>query len=193
MAADCIDDDTEQAVLNLWQQDAAGLMGLFKQLPRTGRLKSTAPGADIQATGPYATVDSQLARREIIAADARGQFGWNDYRNVTITVYGVRADVVKAAQLFSSLFNRLIGTPLGRPFTLPSGARFVRWWPQGDVAIEEDKDSKAGKDVWKAIAKAEVWSVRADSPQTITGGGQPLQATGGSVATTGISGSFGSN
>lgn len=179
-------------MLLLWQQDAGGLMKLFNQPPRTGRIKSTTGGADAQAVGPYAVVDSKLARKELIAADAKGAYGWNDYRNVTVTMYGIRSDVVQASQLFSALFNRLIGTPLGRPFTLPSGARFVRWWPIGDITIEEDKDSKAGKDIWKATARAEVWSVRADGPQTITGGGQALQA-GGSTTTTGISGDFGSN
>lgn len=157
--ADCVDDDTEQAVITTWNS-IGKLATMFKQSPRTGRQKSTQPGADIQATGPYAIVDSQLARREVVAADAKGSFGWNDYRHVTLTLYGVRADVTKAVPMVLGAFNRLLGVLNGAPLVYPSGARFMRWWPQGDAVLEEDKDTKAGKDIWKATIKAEVWSVR---------------------------------
>lgn len=169
MSADAVDDDTEAAILSLWQLDAGGLMQLFKQLPRTGRLKSIAPGADVQATGPYAVLDSTLARKELVAADAKSIFGWNDYRNITVTIYGLRADIVAAVKLFLALFNRKTGVPgLGAPFVYPSAARFIRWWPIGDAKIEEDKDSKAGKDVWKATCRAEVWSVREEPAPSVT-------------------------
>lgn len=155
----CVDDDTEQAILLLWELSVQ-FSELFSQLPRTGRQKPTAPGADVGAVGPYAIIDSRLLRTELIAADSLGSYGWNDYRTVTITVYGLRKDVVEGVALILAVFNRRLGAP-GKPaLSYPSGARFVRWWPVGNAVIEEDKDTKAGKDVWKGTIRAEVWSVR---------------------------------
>lgn len=161
--ADAIDDDTLAAVVALWQSPlwpASRALNVFIAQPRTGRLKSTQPGQDVQTAGPYAVLDCRLARRELAGADKDGAAPWNDYRTVTITVYGVRADAVKGVGLVLALFGRLVGTPRQPDFSYPSGARFIRWWPQGDARIEEDQDAKAGKDVWKGTIEAEVWSIR---------------------------------
>lgn len=157
---EAIDDDTEAAAIALWES-AVQLSSLFASPPRTGRLKSTAPGQDVQTSGPYVVLDSKLLKRDLIGADKDGLAYWNDYREVTMTVYGLRADVVKGIGLILAVFNRKLGAPGLQSLSYPSGARFMRWWPVGNAVIEEDKDAKAGKDVWKGTIKAEVWSVRA--------------------------------
>lgn len=156
--SDVIDDDTEQAILALWRQTPA-LVALCPQ-PATGRLKSTTPGADVQAAGVTVQVDCQFDSRQLAFADPKGSAPWNDNRKATITIRGVRADVTKAAAAVLDVFGRKLGAPGQPALTYPSGARFIRWWPTNQAAIEEDKDTKAGKDVWKATIEAKVWSVR---------------------------------
>lgn len=158
--ADVIDDDTLAATVALWQATPA-LMQVFASPPRTGRQKSTQPGQDIEASGLYAVLDSKLLRRELTGSDKAGAAPWFDYRSVTITIYGVRADVVQGVSLVLAAFDRQLGVPGKATLSYPSGARFMRWWPIGNAVIEEDKDSKAGKDVWKGVIQAEVWSIRA--------------------------------
>lgn len=159
--ADVIDDDTEQAILKLWQRDAANLSSVVKQPPQTGRLKS--PTAK-PLPSPYAQIESKFESHELFAGPAGG--GRKDRRRVTITIRGLRADVVKAAALVFAIFNKNLG--LGDPkvnpaaFTLeyPSGARFISWWPITPGEITEDKDTKAGQDVWVATIIGRVTSVR---------------------------------
>lgn len=139
---------------------AMQLSTLFKTPLRTGRQYSTQPATDIAAAGPYVILDSKLDRRELIYSDAQGASSWNDYRTVTLTVYGQRKDVVQGVALILGIFNRKLGAPNQPTLTFPSGAKFMRWMQKGNAVIEEDKDSKAGKDVWKGIIQAEVWSIR---------------------------------
>lgn len=154
-----VDNDTERAVLSLWRS-AMQLPSLFKRDPQTGRLKSLDPGADVQTSGPYAVLDCQLDSRKLAYADQKATAFWNDYRKVTITIYGTRADVVQAAGAVMAIFNRKLGAQGQRTLTYPSGARFIRWEPTNQVHIEEDRDTKAGRDVWRAVIEAKVWSIR---------------------------------
>jgi hypothetical protein len=149
--ADVIDDDTERAVQTVWATNST--------LPTlaTGRLKSLIPGQDVQAGKPQAVLTCQLEARTALAFDAV----WLDKRRVTLTVRGVRADVVTALAAVRDLFNSRTGTPAGTPFALPSGAPFLLWEPRRDTMLEEDEATKAGKDVWQGIVEALVWTQRA--------------------------------
>lgn len=141
---------------------AMQLSSLFNAPPRTGRQYSTQPAQDIAATGPYVILDCKLDRRDLVGSDSQGLSAWNDYRTVTMTVYGTRADVVRGVALILGIFGRKLGAPNQPTLSYPSGARFMRWMPKGNAVIEEDKDSKAGKDVWRGIIRAEVWSIRSN-------------------------------
>lgn len=163
--AEVIDDDTEKAIVALWLQQPTWT-AVFPNPPRTGRQKSVNPGQDIEnpGSGPYVVLDSKLLRRELIGGDSQGLSAWEDHRDVTMTVYGTRAQVVTGLGLILGIFNRGLwpSNVPGKPTLIyPSGARFIRWWPVGNAVIEEDKDSKAGKDIWKGTIRADVWSVRA--------------------------------
>lgn len=154
--ADAIDDDTTQAVLKAWQSDQETLPELFKQLPVVGRLKSTTPGADYAATGPTCELESKYDSRQSAAAGGV----WIDKRRVTFTVRGIRADVVAAVKAIRAVFGLMLGQKGGAPFALPSGARFMAWMPVNGDEIKQDKDAKAGKDVWQGEIVGLVWSVR---------------------------------
>ena len=159
--ADVVDDDTTAAVIAAWRADAGGLDALSP--PVSGRVKSTQGGADMQAKGTYTVVECvQGPRPNERFITGPGTQVRNDYRKVTLTVRGVRADVVAAVGLILALFNRTLGAPKRPTLTYPSGARFVRWWPLGDGEISEDKDTKAGKDVWQGVVSGEVWSIRTE-------------------------------
>lgn len=140
--ADVIDDDTIQAVRLAWQQDSVTLPILLTELPQTGRLKSP--------QGPtYAVISCKQGRQR----ENRTTGIFFDFRNVTITVYGTRANVVQAVAAMGVIFNR------NTKLAFPSGANFRDWLPL-NASVEQDKDTKAGQDVWQGIVTAEVWSVR---------------------------------
>jgi hypothetical protein len=140
--ADVIDDDTTAAIRALWQTDNATLPTLVTQPVQSGRLKSP------QST-TYAVAESKQGRPR----QNRTTGIFYDFRNVKITVYGTKASVVAAMSAIGNIFNR------NTKLALSSGARFIDWLPLNSEVIE-DKDTKAGQDVWQGIATAEVWSVR---------------------------------
>ena len=161
-STEVVDDDTEAAIVALWGQTQA-LTKAFPNLPRTGRLKKDA-GQSIPT--PYAQLDCKQGPKpnERMTGGVR-----HDYREVTITIRGTRAEVVAGTSAVLGVFNRKLGDPNypaanGLPvvLTFPSGARFIQWWPLNDGAIEEEVETKAGKDVWKGIVRGQVWSVRTD-------------------------------
>ncbi|HEX5272704.1 MAG TPA: hypothetical protein VFW33_19540 [Gemmataceae bacterium] len=144
---DAIDDDTCAAVVALWKTDQADLPKLFAHPPRTGRLKAPDPY-------PSAQVDSEYARHE-------SGFGYRkDVRKVTLTLRGVRADVVAGLKAALALFNRNMGGPSQAGLTYPSGARFIKWWPLDSGTMKQEDTTKEGLDVWAGILTAEVTSVR---------------------------------
>jgi hypothetical protein len=156
MPADVIDDDTEKAVLAAWATDTTTLPALFSKPPTTGRLRSLIPGTDLVAGKPTANLDCQLDSRPALA------FGgvWLDKRKVTLTVRGVRVDVVTAMKAIRGIFNSNLGQTGGTPFTMPSGAAFIVWEPRRDTTLKEDEATKAGKDVWQGILEALCWTQR---------------------------------
>jgi len=149
--ADVIDDDTLAAVATLWGQSSA--LAAILPAPHFGRLRS------LQGTPlalPYAQAESALARRE--PSGTGGAF--HDYRKVTITIRGDYSQASQALAAAQAVFNR--DTLLGYSTTDITGLpRFMRWWPTGGGHLEEDAAVHGGKDVWKAVLEAEVWSVRA--------------------------------
>lgn len=140
--ADVIDNDTLEAVREAWLANA-GLPALFNEPPQAGILRSP-------QSLPYAHLQSTLSRRHLIGTG--GSF--DDYRRVTITVRGLKHQVVAALGQVNSHFN------LSTVLAYPSGARFLRWWPDGDSRLEQDREAKDGRDIWTGTVEAEVWSVR---------------------------------
>jgi hypothetical protein len=116
---------------------------LFPKAPETGRLKSP-------QVLPYAQIDCVLNRREMTGT----QGTWNDYRNVTITVRGLKEHVVQGIGEVMAVFNR------DTTLIYPSGARFRQWWPDGEAELEQEETTKDGQDLWRGVLKAVVWSVR---------------------------------
>lgn len=146
---DVVDADTTAAVIALWQSaGGASLPELGTQPPQWGRLKSPAPFIHAQVT-------CEVARREAAGTAAPGQpVPWHDHRKVTIRVWGRKDDVAPIQALLVGIFNT------GAVLTYPSGARFVRWWPDGGSVLKQDDSTKAGFDVWISETVADVWSVR---------------------------------
>lgn len=142
-----VDNDTLEAVKARWLQDQTQLPALFTQPVRAGRLKS-APDRQLQR--PYAQASSVLLRREKSGTSGH----WHDHRRVTIKVWGVKADVVNALDVLQGIFN------VDLTLAYPSGARFVRWWPDGDARLYQDETTKDGEDIWVGEIGADVWSVR---------------------------------
>ena len=91
------------------------------------------------------------------AVNNRG--AWWDYRRVSITVRGLKADVVAGIEAIRTVFNRSM------TLSLPSGARFLRWWPDQSDKLEQEEPGSgkhAGEDVWRGIVEGVVWSVRTE-------------------------------
>ncbi len=193
-----VDDDTCGAVRALWgPADTQYLPQLLPQnLPMMGRLKSP-------LQPPYATVWSELHKREsagtgvvVPTISAFPIHYWQDQRKVTITVRGIKSDVTLAMGLLGLIFNGDLGTPanpntwiypstlqtnLTTRRSLPYLAQFVRWWPGdgGGNFLEQDKDTKAGQDIWLGKLIGIVWSTRADAANGSTT--PPQQLAGGPV------------
>lgn len=140
---DVVDDDTLQAVQAIWKGATGTLPQLVTQGPKWGRLKSP-------ETLPYAQVNSELARRELSGTAG----GWMDHRKVTLKVWGQKADVVTVQGILVALFHRRTR------LVYPSGARFIRWWPDSGATLTQDPATKDGRDVWISTMVADVWSVR---------------------------------
>jgi hypothetical protein len=140
--ATCVDNDTLEAVAARWKQVPDTLPALFKQPPATGRLHGT-------QSSPYAQVTSEFSKH-----DSAGTGGaWHDWRKVTITVRGLKDDVRRGVEAVLEIFDDRT------TLVYPSGARFIRWWPQGD-RLEQEETTKDGQDVWMGVVEGEVWSVR---------------------------------
>ncbi len=138
-----MDDDTFAACLAKWDEDHAALPVLLKTPPRIGRLKSP-------QTMPYAQLDCNLDHRE--SAGTGG--AWHDFRKVNIIIRGTRADVAAVLVAAGALFSQ------DTVLVYPSGARFIRWWPDIDDDMSQEETTKEGIDVWKGSITGTVWSIR---------------------------------
>lgn len=142
MALDFIDDDTLQAVRNLWLKEGnpvAGLVPVPLQAgqPRSGQAKI------------YAIADCKKQQ------EPRWYTGgiFLDFRRITITFYGPKILVTQAVNAALTIYNRQT------ILTFPSGSKFCGWIP-GDMKLQEDPGQRQGDDVWQGILEAEIWSSR---------------------------------
>lgn len=140
--ADVVDDDILTAMRAHWATDP-DLPAIVDEAPKAGLLKAP-------QTLPYAKHACEFARRDSAGTDG----AWHDYRKATIQVYGVKADVVAALAMIGDLFNR------NTTLILPSGARFMRWWPNTGDKLAQEKDVKDGFDVWCGTIEGDVWTIR---------------------------------
>lgn len=145
---DVVDDDTLQAVKARWQADHATLPALFERPAVAGRLKQDPAGKPL--TMPYAQVECAFKGNQ--SAGTGG--AWHDHRTVSIRVWGTKDQAAAGGRAVLAAFN------LRTVLDLPSGAKFMRWWPDGANTLTEDKDTARGKDVWVFETKADVWSIR---------------------------------
>jgi hypothetical protein len=173
-------DDTYQALRLAWQRalgDPTFPQG-FRDLIQAGRLKSQ-EGQNLAPVGidpPYAHMLVEKGR----ANERNTGVFYFDYRNVTVTLVGIKKDVTAALPQVLELFNRglvpfelayLVNLPPsqtgGRKYhtlTYPfySFRRFFRWLPLNDGELVEDDATKKGKDVWRGIIRGELTSIMTD-------------------------------
>lgn len=147
-----VDDDVEKAVVALWISTPA-LASLFAHAPRSGRIHSTKTAPQ---SLPYAQVASEHSKSE------RG-FGYClDRRKVTLTMRGTRAQAVQAMGQALGVFNARLGYPDGSSptLTMPSKARFIKWWPLNEGTTKQEETQVQGVEVWAAVIEGEVTTVR---------------------------------
>jgi len=85
---------------------------------------------------------------------------WYDNRRVTITIRGLKPDVVAAIKDVLAVFN--VKTQLAYPSVDAGGqARFLKMWPDGNAKMKQDEATKDGQDVWIGEIGFIVRSVRA--------------------------------
>lgn len=150
MAAVDIEDDVQTAIRNFWKADP-DLVAINPEL-KAGELPSPQPST-------YAHVKVEKGRTN--ERQTGGAF--KDYRNVTLTVRGLKDAVTAAVATMLNKFNlNLMPTSLAATptLTMPSGAPFVRWWPINDGAKKVDKDHKSGNEIWEGQVIGEVYTVR---------------------------------
>lgn len=173
MATSEVDNDTLAAVRAAWRQDTSELPTLVQDPPTAGRLKGNRPDY------PYAAIDCQQGPvpNERMTGGIR-----HDFRQVTITIWGSKAQVAAAMNALLDRFN--VYTTLH----YPSGSRFIQWWPLSDGDLVEDTDTALGLDIWKGTLKAKVWSVRTDGADTAiqAPGTIVLPGSGGSGSVTSV-------
>lgn len=139
-----IDDDTLQAAVALWKRTPA-LQGEIGEL-RAGDLQGDLPAR-------YAAVQCTKGK------DSQRMTGgaYHDYRQVEISVYGRKADASAGLKAVLAVFNRLC------TLDLPSGARFVQWWPLNDGELVREGGRRKGEEMWRGVVKGQVWTVRVDA------------------------------
>lgn len=153
--SDVVDDDTVAAVLVRYQEDHELLPALFDRLPTWGRVKSFAGLPEQSRRMPFLQVNCELANRECAGTDATGLGNpFHDHRIVTFTVWATKAHAKDALDYLRRLFNTQT------ELVYPSGARFLRWWPDKETRLEQDTSTREAEDVWKGMLIADVWSIR---------------------------------
>jgi hypothetical protein len=143
MAGSVADDDVSIAVISRWQADDT-----LAAIPiARGRLTAT-----VTDSPPYC----QLTVEEGEKAEYSTGGVAMDRRAVTFRIWGVEADARAALAQVQAVFDP---SPDGsNALTIPNAA-FLVCWPMGRH-VEEDPTTKEGSDVWVAVAKYEVRSMR---------------------------------
>jgi hypothetical protein len=160
--AEAVDDDTERAILALWLATPA-LAALLPAPPVTGRIHSR---KDLPARLPYGHIVCEAVPGRAV----RYPKGFRkDVRKATITVRGLRADVVKAAPLVLAVFNSQMTLPGRQALVFPSFnqqtglPKLIKWWPLNDGALDQEEAQVQGNEVWRLAIEAEVYTSRSES------------------------------
>jgi hypothetical protein len=151
--ASAIDDETAQAVIALWKATPA-LVALAKLPPQLDRLTTG-------QTMPYVQIE---VKKEKDPERCSSQHFY-DYREVTLTVYGTRPQIVPCIPAIVAVFNRQLATgpnPANPTATLifPGSTYLYRWWELGHGDIVEDEKRKGGENIYKAVVRGECATVR---------------------------------
>jgi hypothetical protein len=159
VSVDNVDDDTLQAVQNLWLATPA-LVAVAARAPQVGDLKST---RDNPQTLPYVQAKCEAVPGKTTRYPKAIR---KEVRKVTLTVWATYEQVKAALPAVLGTFNARLSAP-GRPtLTYPSGARFIKWWPLSDGTMmreEGDAAIRQGQEIWKAVVEAEVTSTRSET------------------------------
>jgi hypothetical protein len=170
-------DDTYQALELIWQKALQDPLfpQTFRDLIRAGRLRSL-EGQNLAPPGidpPYAHMLVEKGK----ANERNTGLSYFDYRNVTITLVGQKADVSSALPQVIELFHRYLmpadlaylanlpasqtGSKKYYTLTYPyySPRKFFRWWSLNDGELVQDEATKKGKDVWRGVLVGEITSV----------------------------------
>ena len=139
------DNDCLAAVKARWDADAI-LPALVSAKLQAGRLKSP-------QTLPYAHVMSEQGPRPNeyqIPAVTGGTYV--DYRRVTLTARGLKADV-------DAILDRVVVVFDWKLFTVPNAA-LLHCMPLGAPMLAEDPATKEGSDIWVGTAAYELMTQR---------------------------------
>lgn len=112
------------------------LPAIFPESPFWGRGKS--PKAL-----PYAQVGVELEGRQPTGtATGQGDSTWYDNRRITIKCFALKSDLVNLVKQVLAVFN------LKTVLVYPSGAKFLRLWPDGNAKLYQDPNTAQGQDIW---------------------------------------------
>lgn len=155
-----IDDEIAKAIQVLWksQKDLAGLCAEPLRLDRLHK----EPGKRKQSVlMPYVQLEISKGRESERRAGAR--IVLKDFRTVTLTAVGLRAQVVDTVSAILEVFNGRLGYDEDREdliLQLPTGVRFGGWWPNNDGEITQDETTKDAQDIYRGVVKGEVCTIR---------------------------------
>lgn len=155
---DVVDEDTLAAVQALWRSSPL-LPALLDRAPAAEAARSPL-GQPLSL--PYGVLSCAPSPKTVRYTKSMRK----DVRKVTLTVWGTHEQAVAALKAMQDVFHARLGAPGWEHLVYQSGAKFVKWWPLNDGALEKEKGTaaaKAGEDVWRAIIEAEVTSVRYDA------------------------------
>lgn len=159
------DDDLLTAFQARWQADAS-LPSLVPGGLRAGVLESgkdTVPEQQ-QTQVCYATIASEPGKAGVVSAPVRAGDHYIDFRKVTLTVYGLKADVVRAAGAVRSAFEWQPKTPAAGSETIPQtgprldvpNADLLSCVPLPGSNALKPAGPKRGKDIYSWQAMYEV-------------------------------------
>lgn len=167
-----IDEETLEAAKGNWDGDK-NLGPVYGQL-LTGRLVSQA--------APYGQAASEKLRESVYYAPVQPGSFYQDYRKLTLKLWGPKATVVGAATAIRTAFDWIpktvtiqvlepgtgVGTILPiysaqqvlRTMNFPPGVVFVRAMPLSEPSLMQDPATKKGEDVWILQGEWEIWTTR---------------------------------
>jgi hypothetical protein len=158
------DDDTRTAFLAQLAGDPDAVTALVGGMTSGKVLSKVVQGKTPATPMPYAEIECEQGPKpnEYIAPVQRGQ-GYHDFRHVTICVYGVRADAVKAMGHLRRIYEwqpRPTTETGTRQMDVPNASlKAIRPMP-GSGKIEQEKERVGGNIVWKGTLEFECWTVR---------------------------------